>query len=62
MKYSELEKKLCKAGCYFLKEGGNHKIWYSPITNNIFPFSRHKGEEVPKGLLYKILKESGMKL
>jgi predicted RNA binding protein YcfA (HicA-like mRNA interferase family) len=62
MKYSELKRKLCKTGCYPLKEGGNHEIWYSPITDNIFPLGRHKGEEVPKGTLNKILKESGIKL
>lgn len=37
MTYSELKKLLKKNGCYFLREGGNHDIWYSPITNRQFP-------------------------
>lgn len=32
MKYSELEKKLRKGGCYFLRNGKRHPIWESPIT------------------------------
>lgn len=32
MRYSELEKLIKQAGCYILKEGANHSIWYSPIT------------------------------
>ncbi|KAA6346132.1 hypothetical protein EZS27_006354 [termite gut metagenome] len=62
MKYSELKRILIQNECYLMKEGGNHEIWYSPITDNIFPFGRHKGEDVPKGTLNKILKESGIKL
>lgn len=29
MRYSELEKLIKQAGCYILKEGANHSIWYS---------------------------------
>ena len=34
MRTGELKKKLRKAGCYKIREGGNHEIWYS--RNSIF--------------------------
>ncbi|MCD8147533.1 MAG: type II toxin-antitoxin system HicA family toxin [Clostridiales bacterium] len=60
MRYSELEKKLKKAGCTILREGANHCIWYSPITGKRFPVSRHKTEEIPKGTLKSILRDAGL--
>lgn len=61
MKYSELEKKLRKAGCYVV--GNNdHPIWYSPITGKLFQTGHHKSQEVAKGTLKKIRKDSGVKL
>lgn len=32
MKVSEMKKLLKKAGCRKIREGGNHEIWFSPIT------------------------------
>ncbi len=61
MKYSELERKLKEKGCYFLKNGSKHPIWYSPITEKMFQTSHHKSQEVKKGTLNKILKDSGLK-
>ena len=60
MKYSELEKILKKAGCYVLKEGANHTIWYSPMTGKSFPVGRHKTQDVPNGTLNSIKKASGI--
>ncbi|PXV60168.1 putative RNA binding protein YcfA (HicA-like mRNA interferase family) [Dysgonomonas alginatilytica] len=60
MKYSELEKKLSKAGCYFVRQGKKHPIWYSPITEKEFQTSNHKSEEVKKGTLSSIIKDSGI--
>lgn len=60
MKYSELEKLLKKAGCYPEHEGGNHRIWYSPITGERFPVGHHKTQEVPKGTLKGILSAAGL--
>lgn len=60
MKYSELEKILKKAGCYILKEGANHTIWYSPNTGEKFPVGRHKTEDVPMGTLKSIKKAAGI--
>lgn len=61
MRYGELKKKLRKAGCYIIREGGNHEIWYSPQTKESFPVGRHDGEEVKTGTLNSILKAAGLK-
>lgn len=40
MKYSELERKLKKAGCYYTGESlFGHPKWYSPITGKYFAMS-----------------------
>lgn len=63
MKYSELEKKLKKAGCYDIRRQMNgHPLWYSPITGLNFKMSNHKSEEIAKGTLKAISKQSGVKL
>ncbi|MDB0602167.1 type II toxin-antitoxin system HicA family toxin [Tenacibaculum maritimum] len=62
MKYSELHRKLKKAGCYVKREGKRHPLWFSPITGNIFPTGRHESQEVKKGTLKDISKQSGVKL
>jgi len=62
MKYSEVEKKVKKAGCYFYRNGSNHPIWYSPLTGSYFQLSYHPSEEVKKGTLKSISKASGIKL
>lgn len=56
MKYNELERKLKKAGCFRLRQGGRHEIWYSPATGKTHIFSRHGNEEVPVGILRDIMK------
>ena len=61
MKYSELEKLLTQAGCYVLKEGANHTIWFSPATKKKFPVGRHKTEDVPRGTLNSIKQAAGIK-
>jgi predicted RNA binding protein YcfA (HicA-like mRNA interferase family) len=61
MKYSELKKILTQNGCYKAREGTNHEIWFSPMTNGSFPVGRHNSEEVPKGTLHAILKQAGIK-
>jgi len=62
MKYTELEKKLKKAGCYYTGEqASGHPLWYSPITNVDFRISNHHSEEVPPGTLNSILKAAGLK-
>lgn len=61
MKYSELEKRLSKSGCYLVKADGRHPVWYSPITNKFFLTSHHKSEEVKPGTLRSIIRDSGIK-
>lgn len=61
MKYSELRSILENAGCWIKRNGGNHDIYYSPISESNFPVGRHKSQEVPTGTLNKILKQAGLK-
>ena len=61
MKYSELERKLKKAGCHYVRDGKKHPIWFSPITEKEFQTSHHKSEEVKFGTLQSILRDSGLK-
>lgn len=61
MRYSELTKKLKKAGCIIKRHGSKHDEWYSPITGNTFQVPRHNSQEVKKGLANAILKDSGLK-
>ena len=63
MKYSELEKKLKKAGCYDTgRQMSGHPLCYSPITGFNVKMSNHKSEEIAKGTLKAISKQSGVKL
>ncbi len=44
MKYSEVHRRLKKAGCY--QVGSNrHPKWFSPITGKTFDTSHHESEE-----------------
>lgn len=61
MKYSELERMLKKSGCYWIRDGKKHPVWYSPKTDKEFQTSHHKSEEVKFGTLQSILKDSGLK-
>lgn len=62
MKYSELERKLKKIKCYATGEMlDGHPEWYSPKTEKHFKMSHHKSQEVKKGTLQSILKDSGLK-
>lgn len=55
MKTSELIKILKSHGCVFVRSGGNHDMWYSPITNRQFPIGRHS-KEVKTGTAKAILR------
>lgn len=59
-KGSELKREHRKAGCRFKRQGSNHEIWYSPITNQDFPMTRHDNEEVPPGTERAIRRQSGV--
>jgi len=60
MKYSELERKLKKVGCYEDGEMNGHPLWFSPTTGKHFKMSHHKSQEVAKGTLQSIKKDSGL--
>lgn len=60
MKYNELTALLGAAGCYVVRKGGNHNIWYSPITGKKFPVARHGSKEVPNGTERSIKKLAGI--
>ena len=50
MKTSQFVQVLKASGCYLVRNGGNHDIWFSPITGIKVPVPRHGSKEVPKGL------------
>ena len=62
MRYSEIERKLKRAGCYFIEHGTNHDWWYSPITNRRFQLPRHKSEEAKRSTIKSISDQSGVKI
>ncbi len=51
MTYKQLQKELKKAGCFLLRHGGDHDVWYSPITGLKMAVPRHGSKEVPMGTL-----------
>lgn len=61
MRVSEIVKMIKKAGCWKVREGESHEIWYSPITGKKFSVSRHKTEELPPGTENSIKKDAGLK-
>ncbi|MBO4567219.1 MAG: type II toxin-antitoxin system HicA family toxin [Bacteroidales bacterium] len=61
MKYSEIHKRLKKAGCHIVRNGKKHPIWKSPITGELFETSYHESEEAKPGTLRDIAIRSGVK-
>ena len=61
MTTAELLKLLKENGCTFVRNGGRHDIYFSPITGKQFPVGRHNKEEVPNVTLQNILKCAGLK-
>lgn len=62
MKYTELQKKLKRIGCYDTgDQQAGHPVWYSPLTGKLFQLSNHESQEVATGTLKKIMKDSGLK-
>lgn len=60
MTYSELKKKLKKAGCKLHAEGKRHEIWINPKTGKTFSVGRHNTEEVKTGTLKSIMTDAGI--
>lgn len=61
MTTAELIRLLQKNGCYIVNHGGRHDRYKSPITGKVVSVGRHMKEEVRKGTLHNILKETGIK-
>lgn len=61
MKYSELHRKLRRAGCFQI-DTNRHPWWFSPIIGNRFQTSHHESEEVAPGTKKAIERVSGVKL
>lgn len=61
MKTSEFLRQCKKIGCYFVRHGKEHDVWFSPITNKFFRVPRHSGQEIAKGTLNSMLKDAGLK-
>lgn len=59
MKCSELKKLLRAIGCFFVRHGGRHDLWSSPLTGLIFAIPRHESQEIPAGTLNVIKKQAG---
>lgn len=60
MKTGELLKLFKENGIILNQHGKKHDLYYSPITNKIFPVPRHK-TEIASGTLQSILKDAGLK-
>lgn len=60
MRYSELYRKLRKAGCFLLHHGKCHDVWKNPANGKKAMVPRHGTEEVPIGTLKSICQELGL--
>jgi mRNA interferase HicA len=58
MKRINLIRHLKKQGCIFVREGGNHSVFFNPITGRISTVPRHT--EVSFSLGRKICKDLGI--
>ena len=61
MKVSELKRMLRENGCYFVKDGGEHEMWFSPISGKKLRVPRHDAKELPTGTKNRILKDAGLR-
>ena len=62
MTCGELERLMKRDTDYrFYKHGSKHDEWINPKTGDTETIGRHKSQEVPKGVLEKILRRVGLK-
>jgi len=57
MNRQKLEKILSKHGCFLLREGSKHSVFFNPKNNKTTTVPRHK--EIDDFLAKKILKDLG---
>lgn len=48
MKTSDFCNELRSAGCFIIRNGSRHDIWYSPKTGAKYPIPRHQSQELSK--------------
>lgn len=60
-KVSEIVKKIKRNGCYKIREGREHEIWFSPATGEELQVPRHYAKELPTGTANSILRKAGLK-
>ncbi|HPE78349.1 MAG TPA: type II toxin-antitoxin system HicA family toxin [Draconibacterium sp.] len=60
MKRSKLIKHLLKNGCYLLREGGRHTIYFNPKSGKITAIPRHP--EIKQFIAEKICKDLDVEL
>lgn len=58
MKRRDLVKHLRKNGCVFIREGGNHSIFFNPLTSRTSTVPRHN--EINSYLADKICRDLGI--
>ncbi|HEX9503963.1 MAG TPA: type II toxin-antitoxin system HicA family toxin [Patescibacteria group bacterium] len=58
MKRTDLIRHLSKQGCVFVREGGNHSVFFNPETKRISTVPRHN--EINDFLAKKICKDLGI--
>lgn len=61
MTVAELQRRLRKCKCRFVRHGGSHDEWYSPITKKSFRVPRHDTQELKTGTAEAIMKQAGIK-
>ena len=58
MKRVNLVRYMKKHGCVFIREGGNHSVYFNPDTDRISTIPRHT--DIPNPLAKKICKDLGI--
>ncbi|OGE79724.1 MAG: addiction module toxin, HicA family [Candidatus Doudnabacteria bacterium RIFCSPHIGHO2_01_FULL_45_18] len=58
MKRTDLVRYLLKQGCVFVREGGNHSLFFNPELKKVSTLPRHK--EINDFLSKKICKDLGI--
>ncbi|MBR5042789.1 MAG: type II toxin-antitoxin system HicA family toxin [Bacteroidales bacterium] len=61
MTVNELKRLLRNYGCYELSHGKEHDVWFSPVNEARIRIPRHQSVEVPRGTLFSILKQAGIR-
>lgn len=56
MKTNQFVRRLKAAGCSLVRHGGEHDIWYSPLTGLTERVPRHGSKEIHNGLLKSLEK------